>query len=64
MSFLNHLQFQQIDPYTDTDPNHMPDDDDSINLYEPVDDGSVNSYLDRMVKDVGQDPDWCDLNDK
>ena len=62
MSFLNHLVFQPIDKYTDTDVAHVHAD--NIDLNEPVDDASVENYLNQMVQDVREDPEWFNFDDK
>ncbi len=62
MSFLNHLVFQPIDKYTDTDVAHVQAD--NIDLNEPVDDASVENYLNQMVQDVREDPEWFNFDDK
>jgi len=62
MSFLNHLEFQPIDKYTDTDDSHAATD--NIDLNEPVDDASVENYLNQMVQDVRDDPEWFNFDDK
>lgn len=60
MSFLNHLEFQPIDKYTDTEDSHLSTD--KIDLNEPVDDASVENYLNQMVQDVRDDQEWFNFD--
>lgn len=57
MSLLNYLQFQEIDQSDEAIPaEHRTQDD--IELDEPVDEASLETFWDDVVKDIHDDPNW------
>ncbi len=63
MSLLNYLQFQEIDPISDDIPaQHCSQDD--IFLDDQIDDGSLESFWDKVVEDIHHDPDWFSFADE
>lgn len=62
MSFLNYLQFQQIDQSSNIPTNHQPSDD--ISLDESVDEASLEQYWSRVEEDIHNDPEWFHFSDE
>lgn len=64
MSLLNYLQFQEIDDPTGEDipDSHRVHDD--IFLEEPFDEGTLESFWDKVVDDIHNDPDWFSFADE
>lgn len=62
MSFLNHLEFQQIDRFTEIPVEHSRSDD--IDLTEPVDDMVLEKFWDKVVHDIHEDPEWFSFNNE
>ena len=63
MSLLNYLQFQEIDSSSDDIPDAHKEQDD-IMIDEPVDEGALESFWDKVVEDIHQDPDWFTFSDE
>lgn len=66
MSILNHLEFQPIDDdFSDSMPQeHQHDSDEDIELSDEVDESKLNNYLDEVIDDIHNDPDWVTLDDE
>ena len=62
MSFLNHLEFQQIDRFTEIPVEHSSSD--YIDLTEPVDDMVLEKFWDKVVHDIHEDPEWFSFNNE
>ena len=63
MSLLNYLQFQAIDSsYDDVPDEHLHQDD--ILIDEPFDEGTLESFWDKVVDDIHNDPDWFSFADE
>ncbi len=63
MSLLNYLQFQQIDSSSDDIPEtHRAED--GILLDEPLDEGSLEGFWEKVVEDIHQDPEWFSFADE
>lgn len=62
MSYLNHVEFQPIDRFSDEIPvEHSSADD--IDLTEPVDDMVLEKFWDKVVHDIHEDPEWFSFDD-
>lgn len=63
MSLLNYLQFQEIDSSSDDmlDTHRQQDD---ILLDEPVDEGTLEQFWEKVVNDIHNDPDWFSFADE
>ena len=64
MSELNYLQFQPIDPSSDDVSNSSQQKDENIALDEQIDEHSLESYWDDVVRDIHEDPDWFTFADE
>ncbi len=63
MSLLNYLQFQPIDSSNDDiEESHRAQDD--ILLDEPVDEGTLEQFWEKVVQDIHNDPDWFSFADE
>jgi hypothetical protein len=62
MSELNYLQFQEIDSSSDdmSDKHRYQD---KIVLDDGIDENSLESYWEKVVQDIHQDPDWFTFSD-
>jgi len=62
MSELNYLQFQEIDSSSDdmADEHRYQD---KIILDDGIDENSLESYWEKVVQDIHQDPDWFTFSD-
>lgn len=65
MSLLNYLQLQEIDDFPDdeTVDCRRPENDD-ISLSEQLDEESLDSYWDKVVDDIHEDPEWSTFADE
>ena len=60
MSLLNFLQFQTIDKSRENLGNHLINDD--IDLFEQLDEGALESFWDKVVLDIHDDPEWFNFS--
>lgn len=63
MSLLNYLQFQEIDLDEDQTSNIMREDDE-ISLNDPIDEGSLENFWDKVDQDIQNDPEWFSFADE
>lgn len=64
MPLLNYLQFQPIDPSSDSDEipvEHRQRQD--IDLTEQIDEVSLETFWNHVVEDIHQDPEWFTFSD-
>jgi len=61
MSELNYLEFQRIDASSD-DMSDSHRSQDNIILGD-IDEKSLESYWEKVVQDIHQDPDWFTFSD-
>lgn len=64
MSLLNFLRFQEIDSSSDDISDKRRQQDDTIELDEQLDEGSLESFWDKVVQDIHDDPEWFTFADK
>jgi hypothetical protein len=62
MSLLNYLQFQKIDESYDNDVPDEHKTPDDIRLDEPLDEGSLENFWEKVVQDIHEDPEWFSFN--
>ena len=63
MSELKYIQFQPIDSSSDDiDETHRQPDE--IVLDNEIDESTLDSYWDKVVQDIHQDPDWFTFSDE
>lgn len=63
MSELNYLVFQPIDATSD-DISDAHRHQDEIVLGDDIDENSLESYWDKVVQDIHQDPNWFTFDDE
>lgn len=64
MSLLNYLQFQKIDPSLDDTMPESHKEQDSIAIEEPFNEGDLESFWEKVVDDIHNDPDWFSFADE
>jgi hypothetical protein len=64
MPELNYLKFQPIDSSSDDTTAGSQQKDEDIVLDEQIDEHSLESYWDDVVRDIHEDPDWFTFADE
>jgi hypothetical protein len=64
MPELNYLKFQPIDASSDDVTDNSQQQDEDIALDEPIDEHTLESYWDDVVRDIHDDPDWFTFADE
>ncbi|HPF31312.1 MAG TPA: hypothetical protein PLO25_03340 [Candidatus Saccharibacteria bacterium] len=64
MSIFKRSKKSEIDEYYFDKKSSSSKSDDEIRLDEQIDEGSLDSFWDNVVKDIHKDPEWFTFSDE